>query len=58
MDVMPPHDRKAFTHQRVKAVADYDLTREMLMGTMSPSCSNGSSSTCASSDSWAPARTQ
>jgi len=30
---MQPHDRKAFTHKRVKAIADYDLMREMLMGT-------------------------
>ncbi len=36
MDVMQPHDRKAFTHKRVKAVADYDITREMLTGRMSP----------------------
>jgi len=41
MDMMQPDDSKAFTHQRVKAVADYDLTREMLTGRMSPSCSSG-----------------
>jgi len=46
---MQPHDRKAFTHKRVNAVADYDLTREVLTGKMSPGCSNGSSSICASS---------
>jgi hypothetical protein len=40
MDVMQPHDRKSFTHQRVKAVADYDLACEMLMGRMSPGCTD------------------
>jgi hypothetical protein len=39
MDVVQPNDRKAFTRERMKPVADYDFTREMLTGSMSPSCS-------------------
>jgi hypothetical protein len=36
VNVMQPDNREAFTDQRVKAVADYDLTREMLTGRMPP----------------------
>lgn len=40
MDLMLPDDSEAFTRQRVKAVADYDIAREMLTGRMSPRCLN------------------
>ena len=36
MDVVQPDDCEALTDKRVKAVADYDLMREMLTGRMAP----------------------
>ena len=53
-------DISQFEKQRssAEAVAHYDAAREMLAGRMSPTCSSGSSSTCASRSFWAPARTR
>jgi hypothetical protein len=38
VNVAQADHREALTHKRVEAVADYDVTREMLTGRMTPTC--------------------
>src|ERR1035437_8411970 len=55
--VVQPDHWKVLCTQRMVAVVDRDFSRVLLMGSMSFSCSNGSSSMCGSKLSSAPPRT-
>jgi hypothetical protein len=46
--LIPPDDRQRVHAQRVKSIVDRYFIWTTLMGSMSPCCSNGSSSICAS----------
>src|SRR5208282_4743012 len=55
--LVEPDHRQAMGTQGMEAIVDRDISNALLMGSMSFSCSNGSSSICESRPSTEPART-
>jgi hypothetical protein len=56
IEVVQPDHGKSLGAQRVETIMDRYFSRALLMGSMSFSCSNGSSSICESKRSMAPAK--
>jgi hypothetical protein len=58
MKLVEPDHRQAMGTQGMELVVDRNFSRSLLMGSMSVSCSNGSSNICGSRLSTVPARTR